>query len=209
MYIDKIYFFLELAYLDNEVPSLLKRIRQSDESAFVILAKTYEGVIESAVKSFAPSFDIVKGNENEFCGLDDLRQYAMIALYRAANTYNEEDKGKKVSFGLYAKICINNALISALRKYRTEKKRRDAARTLARSEKTVSDPLGNVIDSEGRGEMLRQIANILSAYEKEVFEYYIIGKSAHEIAERLGTDEKSVSNAVYRIKVKIKGLLKN
>ena len=44
---------------------------------------------------------------------------------------------------------------------------------------------------------------------KEVFEYYIVGKSVTEIAERLGKDEKSVSNALYRMKVKVKGLLKN
>ena len=47
------------------------------------------------------------------------------------------------------------------------------------------------------------------ADEKRIFEAYITGKSIGEIAERLGKDKKSVSNAVYRMKAKVKGLLKN
>lgn len=195
--------------MDNDVLSLLKRIRQSDESAFPLLVQMYDGMIESAVASFSASFDINQGDADCMYGTDDLRQYAMVALYRAAETYNEEEKGKKVSFGLYAKICVNNALISALRKYKTEKKRREAAVGAGKAAKASHDPLDRIVSEENKGELLRQISCVLSGYEKKVFEYYIIGKSVHEIAETLDRDEKSVSNAVFRIKSKVKGLLKN
>lgn len=199
--------------MDNDVLSLLKRIRTSDSSspddeAFALLAEMYEGVVRSAVNRFSPSFGIGQDNDGAYAQ-EDLRQYALLALYRAADTYNEDEKGRNVSFGLYAKVCINNALISALRKYRTEKKRREAARTAFASRKTESDPLGIVIDSEQRSAVVKTASRVLSKYEKEIFDYYIAGKSVREIAERLGKDEKSVSNAVYRIKVKIRGLLKN
>nr|MBQ4318890.1 hypothetical protein [Clostridia bacterium] len=45
--------------------------------------------------------------------IDDLRQEAVIALYKAARTYRE---GIGVTFGLYAKVCINNRLKVVLRK---------------------------------------------------------------------------------------------
>ena len=98
-----------------------ERIRQR---AFDILAKEYEGLTEAAVKRFLPSFDIRNG-ENPVFGEEDLRQCAALALFKAAQTY---DEGKKVSFGLYAKICVNNALISTLRKYKTEQKRQRRAK---------------------------------------------------------------------------------
>ena len=47
-----------------------------------------------------------------------------------------------------------------------------------------------------------------SPYEAEVFDEYTSGKSAREIAEIVGREERSVSNALYRMKVKIRGLLK-
>ena len=189
--------------------SLLKRIRQSDESAFPLLVQMYDGMIESAVRSFSASFEIIQGDADSMYGPEDLRQDAMVALYRAAETYDEQEKGRKVSFGLYAKICVNNALISALRKFKSEKKRRETAIDADKREKASHDPLDSIISEENKGELLRQLSCVLSGYEKKVFEYFIIGKTVHEIAERLGKDEKSVSNAVYRIKSKIKGLLKN
>ena len=105
--------------MKNETLSLLDKIKTGDESAFGILAEEYEGLTEAAVKRFLPSFDIRNG-ENPVFGEEDLRQCAALALFKAAQTY---DEGKKVSFGLYAKICVNNALISTLRKYKTEQKR--------------------------------------------------------------------------------------
>ncbi len=112
-----------------------------------------------------------------------------------------------VSFGLYARICVNNALISALRKSNSEKKRQKRVRE--KTEAASNDPLNYIIDSERRLELMDRIDSVLSKFEKEVFNLYITGKSAHEIAEELHRDDKSVSNAIYRTKVKVKGLLKN
>ncbi len=114
---------------------------------------------------------------------------------------------KNVSFGFYARVCVNNALISALRKYNAEKKRQRRVRE--KTEAASTDPLTCIIGSENRRELMEKIIGSLSKFEKKVFNLYITGKSAHEIAEELHRDDKSVSNAIYRMKVKIKGLLKN
>ena len=198
--------------MENELRELLAGVRREDESAFERLAEKYASLTESAVHRFAPSFGISgdSGSGDNVYELDDLRQYAAMALFRAAAAYRSEEEGRKVSFGLYAKVCVNNAMISELRRYKRLKIRRaeheeDAEERRAKSRLAAEDPLYRVMTEEG----MREFRSALSGYEKEVFEYYIVGKSVKEIAERLGKDEKSVSNALYRMKVKIRGLLKN
>ena len=43
--------------------------------------------------------------------------------------------------------------------------------------------------------------------ENRVFEMYVSGMSAAEMAKRLDVSEKSVSNTVYRIRKKLKSVL--
>lgn len=194
------------AGLSTEVDSLIRRIRSGDDGAFDELAREYAGMTENAVRQFSPSFDPQNG-VGAMYGDDDLRQYAAIALYKAAMSYDKDGDGKNVSFGLYAKICVKNALISALRKYKSEVRR--SGKAVGKQTRAAPDPLSSLIRQHDADEMRQKMSESLSAYEREVFELYIAGKSAGEIAERLGRDEKSVSNALFRMKVKIKGLLKN
>lgn len=191
--------------MEKDTSSLLEKIKNGDESAFDVLAEEYNGLTESAVRRFMPSFNIAEGDDPVY-GVDDLRQYAALALYKAAKSYDPEC-GRDVSFGLYAKICVNNALISALRKYKSEQRRQKKMREKPRGSSV--DPLVELISAEDEAELTAKIKTELSDFEKAVFDLYIVGKSAREIAERLGREEKSVSNALYRMKVKIKGLLKN
>ncbi len=213
--------------MENELRELLSSVARGDEGAFKQLADKYSALTESAVHRFAPSFCIGgdSGVGDNVYDIDDLRQYAAMALYRAASTYRPDDEGKNVSFGLYAKVCINNAMISELRKYNRDKKKRMVSKNKANEQMkesapysqkrqrtthtTQDDPLSIIISEDGMQEKLALFRSALSDYEKEVFECYIVGKSVTEIAERLGKEEKSVSNALYRMKVKIRGLLKN
>jgi len=196
--------------LEKDLNLLLEQIRSGDENSFAALSEQYHSVADSAVRRFASSFGIGDGDQDGMYGEEDLRQEAMVALYRAALTYDLNEKGKDVSFGLYAKICVNNALISALRKYKTEKKKREAAKNKSRSNpKQNPGPFEMIVAREDAEFLLIKIREQLSGLERQVFDYYIVGKSAGEIAERLGRSEKSVSNALYRMKVKVKGLLKN
>ena len=191
-----------------EIADLLDLVKQGDESAFAELCEMYKNLTDGAVRRFLPSFSTSVTGESDLYGEDDLRQYAVIALYKAAVTYDSGGTGKKVSFGLYAKICVNNALISQLRKHKSQLRRIEAAKRAELTEKRVSDPFQRIAGAEGAEKLVLKIGEVLSDYEKEIFEYYIDGKSVREIAERLGKDEKSVSNALYRMKVKVRGLLK-
>ena len=86
------------------VAELLLHIQKGSSGAFVKLSEKYAPLLESETLRYV---DSLSGAD-----YDDLRQGALVSLYRAALSYRP-DKG--VTFGLYAKICISNALISYLR----------------------------------------------------------------------------------------------
>lgn len=197
--------------MKNEVVVLLDRIKEGDESAFAELSELYKTMTDAAVYKFSES--PVLSVDDGSCGLDDLKQYAAMALYRAAVSYEPytDGKGKAVSFGLYAKICVNNALISVLRKQKSMRRRANRSKQASGVAGRVgqTDPLDSLVSSEGAQALVLKIREELSALECKVFECYVAGKRVREIADELGVSEKSVSNALYRVKVKIKDLLKN
>lgn len=191
---------------------LTEMLRGGEESAFVALADRYKPMTESAVRRFVPSFSELEGEP--VWGEDDLRQCAALALYRAAITYDPETRGQDVRFGLYAKICVNNALISELRRAKAEarRKRRRLEQERAAGKQidpSRTDPLEQLISSENTETLVSSIRSALAPLERDVYGLYIEGMSVEQIAGTLGRDRKSVSNALYRMKVKIKGLLQN
>ena len=56
-------------------------------------------------------------------------------------------------------------------------------------------------------EILKKIESSLSDYEAAVLKEFFSGRSAKETAEILGTDAKSVNNAVFRIRQKAHRLI--
>lgn len=185
---------------DESVEMLLRSIRaEEDTDAFEKLCHRYEHLLNAMVRQFAPSFGITaEGATSELSGIgmDELRQDAAMALYRAALRYDPDTKGQAVSFGLYAKICIRNAMISEIRRYRRQTERRKKQRL------TVVEKGRIPIDIPP--ETMRRIETILSPYEKRVLTEYVQGKPPREIARVVGKTEKSVSNAIYRIKQKLR-----
>ncbi len=197
--------------MEKEVIVLLERIKEGDGAAFAELSELYKTMTDAAAYKFSRS-PVLSGYDGS-CGLDDLKQYAAVALYRAAVSYEPytDGKGKAVSFGLYAKICVNNALISVIRKQKSLRRRADRAERASGIAGRIrqSDPLDRLVSSEGAQTLIARIRDELSPYERRIFEGYVGGRPVREIAAELGVGEKSVSNALYRIKVKVKNLLKN
>jgi len=122
---------------EGSLADLLTAIRtKEDPDAFDVLSRRYSNLLDSMVRQFAPALGIdeqSKVSEVLGIGYEELRQDAAMVLYRAACTYipDEGGKGGDVSFGLYAKICIRNAMISLLRRYNRQKKHREIRNTQA------------------------------------------------------------------------------
>ena len=194
------------AVSQEELAVLLEKIRTgTDMTAFEMLCRLYANLLDAAVRQFAPSMGITAGRSSDLLGIgmEELRQDAAMALYKAACSYSpgEAGKGQDVSFGLYAKICIRNAMITQVRRYNRKKKR------LAEQKQKVQKEADTAETPVLAEETMDRILRVLSSYEKKILPLYMSGKPPREIAVILGRTEKSVSNGIYRIKCKIRQVL--
>jgi len=192
---------------DKETLSLLKRISEGDEYAFEVLAEKYRTLTDTAASRAQKSLEssALADAENVW----DLRQEAQLALYKAALRYDREGMADKVTFGLFAKICVRNAMISQIRRAAAKRRRHEKA---AMSYEKLTETGTADVTSERAiyglelERILQRSGSTLSEYERAVLMLYLQGKSSSEIAVIKGRSAKSVSNAIYRIKVKLKGL---
>lgn len=167
----------------------LLAVKNGNDPAFASLCEDYEALVESMTQSFCENCpDMDK---------DDTRQDARMALYRAAMKFDLDQDG--VTFGLYAKICIRNKLISVRRKYTTQSKLKSKRKS---EELGVAAEVTQTISK--RVSLPQEAMAILSPFERKVFDLYAQKCSYSEIARILSRDEKSIDNAIYRIKRKLR-----
>ncbi len=167
---------------------VLAAIQNGDQAAFASLLEAYRSLITSMVQSFSTSCPTVDP--------EDLVQEASLALSDAAKTYRIGSV--EVTFGLYAKICIRNRLISVQRKNRVKKKKTKEDCQTRSSAKKISLP---------QDFSLAECKQVLSRFENDVLTLYSEGRSYSEMAEELSCSVKSIDNALYRIKRKIRNLI--
>ncbi|MBE6703524.1 MAG: sigma-70 family RNA polymerase sigma factor [Ruminococcaceae bacterium] len=178
----------------QETEKLIALFREGDQQAFVRLVQMYEPLVRAEVSRYA--------NGVETFDLDDFRQVAMIALYRA--TLNFDLTQCEVAFGLYAKICISNALSSHLRMVRRQARWLNRFDSFEEDTGSREDLAHWIIEEEETQLLLARIRNLLSPFENRVWSLYTAGLSAKEIGRMLGKDSRSIENAVYRIRCKLR-----
>lgn len=184
---------------------LLLAARSGDQSAYVALLERYAPMLESMVTKYAYP-DMSEADR------EDLRQEASVVFCSAVQTYDLSREG--IEFGLYAKICVGHGLASALRVFRRQRRHGvlslegenliEQNPELLGSEASVSEAL---VDKERMEDLVLIIQRTLSGYESRVWWLYVSGMSIAHIAAMLGKDEKSISNAVYRIRKKLRRVL--
>ena len=177
---------------------LLLLAKEGDGDAFARLVNEYNPMLDASVAPYR--------TELSDQDMEDLTQEALLAFHRAVQSY--ELLYGNVSFGLYAKICVGKAIISALRQL---KKNAGVVvislEDVEPSEFVTGDPADSVIERENAAELRSFIRENLSKYENSVWWMHYSGMSIDEIAESLGSSKKSVSNALARIKRKLRSLL--
>lgn len=183
------------------VSRLLCAARKGDQQAFDELLTQYMPIIEHQLSGIRSKYSAVTIEDEK-----DLRQEAYLAFYRATASYDVTQH--EVSFGLYAKICVENGLISALRKLRPFTVPLDMEMLSAVPDITTeSDPTRRVREQEDYEALCRTIAGVLSPYENQIWQRYIAGATAARIAEQMGKDTRSVHNAIYRIRHKLRRVI--
>ncbi|MBQ7937686.1 MAG: sigma-70 family RNA polymerase sigma factor [Oscillospiraceae bacterium] len=134
---------------------------------------------------------------------EDIYQESVIAFLHALHTF-DEDRG--AGFRTYASLCIRNHLVSLLRSGRRQK---NAAMLdyVSIDEADVvfgGDPEEDWIEKEEFSDLKKRIFSALSNFEGEVLRLYLNGFSYKAIGEKLGKTEKSVGNALSRVRKKLR-----
>lgn len=133
---------------------------------------------------------------------DDLAQEGFLAFMRAAEGFDPE-KGK--SFSAFAEVCVTNGIRSAARRL-SRSAEESLSEELGEQAGDVSTPENIWFEKEAEAGLYEKISELLSKKEWDIFKLYLGGASYEEIAESLDIPKKSVDNAVFRIRKKLKAL---
>ena len=169
---------------------------------------------KTLVKSKARAYFLIGADK------EDIMQEGMIGLYKAVRDFRPD---KNVSFRSFAELCINRQMITAIktagrqkhiplnsslslnRPVYEEQEEQTYIDLLESMEETSPEAL--LIGQEDKHWMDEKIASALSKFENKVLSYYLQGKTYAEIAEMTKKPEKSIDNALQRVKRKIEKLV--
>lgn len=188
---------------EKTVNELILMVRNGNQAASEELLGRYNTrLITPMVSRFSEK------NDSEKNAVDDIKQELTVVFFKAVNTYNVDQNA--VTFGLYAKQCLSNALTSQWRKL---KRRKEIMIEIPFDELIVAEmgsksPEQSVIENESHNELHGKIYAALSSYEQKVLRMYLDGCSAKEIGSALDKNEKSINNAIFRIRGKVKEIIK-
>ena len=149
---------------------------------------------------------------------DDLIQEGMIGLFKALQNY---ETGREATFQSFAELCISRQMYTAIEVSRRKKHGPlnsyismdtpiddEGAMTLEQISTGAlgQDPQDLYINRETVEDRINEIKSQLSSFEWEVFELQLNGMTYREIAKHLEKSEKTVDNALQRIKAKVNRL---
>ena len=151
---------------------------------------------------------------------EDIIQEGMIGLYKAIRDYRA-DSG--TNFRTFADLCITRQIITAIKTATRQKHiplnsyislnkpiyddENENALLDSLTGKHRLDPEEIMISRERYVIIEKKIMDTLSDYESDVLKQYLDGKSYVDIAAALNKSEKSIDNALQRIKKKIEKLI--
>ena len=193
---------------DEEVVSL---VHEGDALAQDYLLNKYKTFVKTKSRAY-----FLIGADKE-----DITQEGMIGLYKAIRDYQNN---KNASFKSFAELCINRQLITAIKaagrqkhmplnssvslnKAVYEEEGEGTYINMIESAEAVTSPEMIFIGIENRNFIVENIMAALSSFEKRVLNLYLQGKTYSEIALIMGKAEKSIDNALQRVKKKTEKLM--
>lgn len=172
---------------------LAGKVQTGDPAAETELIKRFRPLVESiASHYFGVSLES-----------DDIVQEGMLALLSAAYSYLTD---KSAAFRTYSAVCISNRLKSLI-KAEAGKKNSPLNTYVPLEDLDLpadTDPVKKVLADEAAKCLSDIIDTELSVLERNVLFGVIYEKSYRQIAADLGITEKSVNNALQRLRNKLK-----
>nr|WP_091616743.1 RNA polymerase sporulation sigma factor SigH [Marinococcus luteus] len=185
---------------------LIEFARAGDIQALERLIEKYRHLVRAKSRSY-----FLIGGDYE-----DIIQEGMIGLYKAVRDFRGD---KLSSFRAFAELCITRQIITAIKTATRQKHsplnsyisldkpvyEEDSERPLLDIlvETHAKSPEDLLIIREKQEDMEAKIGSVLSELEQQVLQLYIDGRSYQEMSGLLGRRNKSIDNALQRIKRKL------
>lgn len=186
--------------------------QEGDSEATEFIIDKYKNLVKSKARTY-----FLIGADKE-----DIVQEGMIGLFKAIRDFKEE---RLCSFKAFAEVCVTRQIITAI-KTATRQKHIPLNSYISlnkpiyddENEQTLLDtivenknfdPEEIMITKESFSNIEEQIEKSLSKLEINVLSLYLEGKSYSEIGNLLSKSEKSIDNALQRIKRKVSKILAN
>ena len=182
---------------DNELLSVVRQNKndKSGRDAVSVLISRYLKLVLKRAHFFS----------DDYSDVEDLTQEGLLALYKAIESF---DPSRNSAFAAFADVCVTNRIKTVAQKSAKINSGRftdpDETEILADID---SSPENIWLEKEHSSSIDGKIRSVLSKTEASVLNLYLDGLSYKEIALRLGVTEKSVDNALFRIRKKLKGIL--
>lgn len=174
-------------------------VRSGDEQALGCLCNRYIPLCRALAHKYA----------GPVMELEDLMQEGMLGLLQAARRFDPE---KQVPFERYSKRCIVSKMFTAMDAM-TAQKRRANIDSVPLEEQEASPrfhtppPDELFIEHEDVRRKSEEITSLLSKSENEALRLYLRGYSYARMAAQLGISQKSVDNALQRVRRKLRTVL--
>ena len=193
----------ELRTISDE--ELLRQIHGGSDDAMECLLEKYRDMVRKEARKF-----FLAGGDEE-----DLIQEGMIGLFKAITSYQE---GKSTSFSTFAYLCVHRQIYTTITEFNRKKhiplntsislfEYKDQGDEFALDEileNPDETPEESLLRKEEIKDYYQKINQKLSKFEKQVMYYYLNGDNYTVIAKKLGKTDKSIDNAIQRIRKKIK-----
>lgn len=197
-------FLIEYDNLSDE--QLVELSTKGDTIATECILSRYKNLVRSKARMY-----FLVGADKE-----DIIQEGMIGLFKAIRDFSPK---RQVSFCGFAELCIKRQIITAVKtatrqkhmplnsyvslsKSMYEGESEDAIETIPDSG-VQSNPEQLFISKENTAFLNERMNEVLSTLEKNVLTLYMEGKSYQEIAKALARPQKSIDNALQRVKKKM------
>ena len=202
----------EQIYKSAKDEELVLMAQNRDDAAQEYLLDKYKSLVRAKSRAY-----FLIGADSE-----DIIQEGMIGLYKAVRDYNEE---KNASFRSFAELCVNRQMITAIKAATRQKHQplnsyislnkpvyeEESEQTymdfLQSSSESLLNPEALLIGQENKSFLEDQMVKNLSSFETRVLVLYLQGRSYFEIANVLDKPEKSIDNALQRVKKKLEKFL--
>lgn len=184
-------------FTDEQLVSLAT---SNNEFAVEELFNRYKYIASSVARSY-----FLSGGDTE-----DLLQEGLFALFKAINTFNG-----RASFKTYVYTCVKNRIFTIVKSSKTNKNLPlDNYLSLSggidddvdKTTKIIDNEFGPeevCINTESENELKEIISENLSKFEYRILFYYLKGYSYSEISAIVNKKEKSIDNAIQRIRKKL------